>query len=92
MRQSKLDLFEERQVLSITDLVHELRATVEGGFKDVWVKGELSNFRAYNSGHWYFSLKDGDSQLSAVCFRLQAQACSFVPEDGLDVGCSADCI
>ena len=52
-------------------------------FGDVWVEGEVSNFRAYASGHLYFALKDEGSQLQAVCFRHSAQRPKFELEDGL---------
>jgi exodeoxyribonuclease VII large subunit len=54
-------------------------------FSDVWIEGEVSNFRAYASGHLYFGLKDEGSQLQAVCFRHSAQRLKFELEDGLQV-------
>jgi exodeoxyribonuclease VII large subunit len=52
-------------------------------FSDVWIEGEVSNFKAYPSGHLYFALKDEGSQLQAVCFRHSAQRLKFALEDGL---------
>jgi len=54
-------------------------------FADIWLRGEVSNFRAYPSGHLYFSLKDETSQIQAVCFRSSAQLLRFRLEDGLQV-------
>jgi exodeoxyribonuclease VII large subunit len=54
-------------------------------FSDVWIEGEVSNFKAYASGHLYFALKDEGSQLQAVCFRHSAQRLKFQLEDGLAV-------
>jgi exodeoxyribonuclease VII large subunit len=54
-------------------------------FSDVWIEGEISNFKAYPSGHLYFALKDEGSQLQAVCFRHSAQRLKFELEDGLQV-------
>lgn len=52
----------------------------------VWVKGEISGFRLYQqSGHMYFTLKDGDSAISCVMFRSRAQRLNFMPEDGMEV-------
>lgn len=52
----------------------------------VWVKGEISGFRLYQqSGHMYFTLKDGDSAISCVMFRSRAQNLKFRPEDGMEV-------
>ncbi len=54
-------------------------------FSDIWVAGEVSNLRAYPSGHLYFVLKDKDSQIDAVCFRSSAELLKFRLEDGLEV-------
>jgi exodeoxyribonuclease VII large subunit len=52
-------------------------------FSDVWIEGEVSNFKAYPSGHLYFALKDEGSQLQAVCFRHSAHRLKFALEDGM---------
>lgn len=57
------------QVLTVGALTREIRKVLEGGFRSVHVSGEISNFRAQSSGHCYFTLKDGDAQLSCVLFR-----------------------
>ena len=54
-------------------------------YGDVWVEGEISNFRPAPSGHVYFTLKDADAQLPIVLFRRQAMLLRFRPEDGLHV-------
>jgi len=86
----QLDLvFEEpaqlRRIWPVSDLVAEAKGLVEQKFGDVWVEGEISNFRAAPSGHIYFTLKDADAQLPAVLFRRQALLLRFRPEDGLHV-------
>src|SRR5260370_17329025 len=59
---------------------------MEREYSDIWVEGEISNFRAHDSsGHLYFTLKDGDSQIRAVMFRSQARLLRFRPEDGMQV-------
>jgi exodeoxyribonuclease VII large subunit len=58
---------------------------LEGGLRDVWVVGEVSNFRAAASGHCYFTLKDDKAQISAVLFRSACARLRFVPRDGLEV-------
>jgi exodeoxyribonuclease VII large subunit len=58
---------------------------IEETWADLWVHGEISNLRTAPSGHLYFTLKDGESQLPAVLFRRQAQLLRFHPEDGLEV-------
>jgi exodeoxyribonuclease VII large subunit len=54
-------------------------------FPDIWLEGEVSNFKAYSSGHLYFTLRDESSQISAVCFRSSAQALRFELKDGMQV-------
>jgi exodeoxyribonuclease VII large subunit len=76
---------ETRRIWKVADLVGEVRAHIEREYADVWVEGEISNLRPAPSGHVYFTLKDGDSQLPAVVFRRQASLLRFRPEDGLQV-------
>lgn len=71
--------------LSVTALTTRLKNTLEADFDDLWVAGEISNFRPYASGHLYFTLKDDRSQVRAVMFRGYAGLLRFRPEDGLDV-------
>ena len=75
----------ERRIWSVRDLVNDVRATVETAYTDLWVEGEISNFRAAPSGHLYFTLKDGEAQLPIVLFRRQALLLRFKPADGLAV-------
>jgi exodeoxyribonuclease VII large subunit len=77
--------FDERRVLRISELVGELRGQLEPHFRDVWIQGEISNLRRPGSGHLYFTLKDDEAQISAVCFRLRSRYLKFEPEDGMDV-------
>jgi exodeoxyribonuclease VII large subunit len=74
-----------RKVWAVCELVGEVRGLVERKYSDVWVEGEISNFRPAASGHLYFTLKDADAQLSTVLFRRQAILLRFRPEDGLHV-------
>ncbi|HUB50729.1 MAG TPA: exodeoxyribonuclease VII large subunit [Terracidiphilus sp.] len=67
------------------ELVTQVRELVEQEYADVWVEGEISNFRPAPSGHLYFTLKDADAQLPIVLFRRQAVLLRFRPEDGLHV-------
>ena len=73
------------RVLSVTDLTRWIRGTLEEALSDVWVAGEISNFRVPSSGHFYFCLKDKRSQISAVMFRSANQTLPFRPADGMDV-------
>jgi exodeoxyribonuclease VII large subunit len=75
----------ERRVWTVRDLVSAVRSHIEREYGDTWVEGEISNFRAHDSGHIYFTLKDASSQLSAVMFRSQARLLRFRPENGMQV-------
>src|SRR5947209_14690868 len=75
----------ERRVWGVRDLVAAARTHLEREYSDIWVEGEISNFKAHDSGHLYFSLKDRDSQIRAVMFRSQARLLRFRPEDGMQV-------
>jgi exodeoxyribonuclease VII large subunit len=74
-----------RRIWRVADLVSAVRTMVERGYTDVWVEGEISNFRPSESGHLYFTLKDGDAQLRIVMFRSQARLLRFRPESGMQV-------
>lgn len=75
----------DRRVWTVRDLVAAVRTHIERDYGDTWVEGEISNFRAHDSGHLYFTLKDRSSQLSAVMFRSQARLLRFRPEDGMQI-------
>jgi exodeoxyribonuclease VII large subunit len=71
--------------LSVSELSAQLKQTIEGRFNRVLVEGEVSNCRAWSSGHLYFTLKDDYAQIRAVMFRSQARQLKFSVEDGLRV-------
>jgi exodeoxyribonuclease VII large subunit len=75
----------ERRVWKVRDLVSAVRSHIEREYADAWVEGEISNFRAPDSGHLYFTLKDGNAQLKVVMFRSSARLLRFRPADGLQV-------
>ncbi len=82
-----MSLFDEteRRPLSISELTMQVRAALESRFASVWVEGEISNFKAHASGHWYFTIRDEGAQLRATCFRGTNRAIRFRPSDGLQV-------
>ena len=82
-----LDLFSRREILSVGELVAQLKRTTEDRFDFVWVEGEISGMRRPGSGHVYFALKDDSAMLRAVLFRHKAALLRFAPEDGLQVLC-----
>ncbi len=75
----------ERRVWTVRDLIASVRTQLEREYTDVWLEGEISNFRAHPSGHLYFTLKDEASQIRIVMFRTQARLLRFRPEDGMQV-------
>ena len=74
-----------RRIYAVRELVTSVRTHLEKGFPDVWVEGEISNYRPADSGHLYLTLKDGDSQLRVVMFRAQARLLRFRPQNGMQV-------
>ena len=81
-----------RKIYSVSELNSSIKEAInlEFGGETVWVAGEVSDFKGhYASGHWYFSLKEEQSQISAVCFSSDNQNINFTPENGMDVICGA---
>jgi len=72
----------QRKIYSVSQLSIEIRDLLERRFIDVWVEGEISNFKTSAAGHLYFTLKDDRAQLPAVCFRNSARLLRFRPENG----------
>ncbi len=70
---------------TVRALVAAVRTHVEREYADAWVEGEISNFRAPESGHLYFTLKDGNAQIRVVMFRSAARLLRFRPADGMQV-------
>ena len=71
--------------MTVSQLTNAIRTALESRFASVWVEGEISNFKAHSSGHWYFTIKDPNAQLRAKCFRSSNQRIRFKPTDGLHV-------
>src|SRR5512147_2705385 len=74
-----------RRIFTVRDLVSAIRTQLEREYTDVWVEGEISNYRPAESGHLYFTLKDDVSQLRIVMWRAQARLMRFKPENGMQV-------
>jgi exodeoxyribonuclease VII large subunit len=79
-----------REILSVGDLNRAIAASLEDRFDTIWVSGEISNFKAYDSGHWYFSLKDEEGQIRCVMFRGRNGQVGFMPQSGDLVEVSAN--
>jgi len=76
---------QERRIWTVRDLIASVRTRLERDYTDVWIEGEISNFRAHGSGHLYFTLKDGSAQIRVVMFRSSAKLLRFRPEEGMQV-------
>lgn len=79
------DLFSSpptRTVLSVSQLNRQARQLLETHLALLWVEGEVSNFSAPASGHWYFTLKDKDAQIRCAMFRSRSSLVRFRPEQG----------
>lgn len=74
-------------VYTVSQLNAVLKSVIEESFPTITLEGEISNFRPNTTGHLYFTLKDKNSQISAVMFRFRATSLTFVPKDGMLVRC-----
>jgi len=86
----QLDLFNSKasrapEPITVSDLNGRIKSQLESDFGRIFLKAEISNFKAHTSGHFYFTLKDSQSQVSAVMFRGQNSRINFRPKDGLEV-------
>lgn len=88
-KQAELPLFARtaQNFFTVSELNQIVKGTLETRLGAFWVVGEISNFRVPPSGHYYFTLKDHKSQISAVMFRRQGRGLSFAPEDGMEILC-----
>lgn len=75
------------KIFTVSEITQDIKIVLENTFGELWVEGEISNFKAHTSGHFYFSLKDQDSLLAAVMFSRANNNIKFKLEDGLKVIC-----
>jgi exodeoxyribonuclease VII large subunit len=83
--QMELSLELEPRVFQVNELNSAIQRLFETDFRRIWVAGEISGCRVANSGHYYFSLKDSQSQLKCALFKGAARLARFIPRDGLAV-------
>jgi len=80
------ELFEQEEedspIFSVTQVTNEVKKSLERKFRQIWIRGEISNLRAHSSGHFYFVLKDTKAQIKAVLFRGDAMGLSYLPQEG----------
>lgn len=78
-----MNLFDD--IMTVSELTREIKKTLETNFDKISVQGEISNFKAHYSGHWYFSLKDKDATISCTMWKGLNSYVFFTPEDGMKV-------
>ncbi|GAB6281638.1 MAG: exodeoxyribonuclease VII large subunit [Ignavibacterium sp.] len=76
---------EEKQILTVSALTKLIKQTLEEKFDNINLVGEISNFKAYISGHWYFTLKDNEAQISCTMWRSLNNYVFFTPQDGMKI-------
>ncbi|MEF8874643.1 MAG: exodeoxyribonuclease VII large subunit [Candidatus Thermoplasmatota archaeon] len=82
----------DRKIYSVSDLNLYVKSLLrrDEEIQNVWVKGEISNFRHYESKHMYFVLKDEKSEINSVMFHSDNRDIDFEPEEGMEVLCRGD--
>lgn len=69
--------------LAVATLTRAAKDVIEGAFTPLWVRGEISDFKAHRNGHWYFSLRDADARVRCVMWRGDTQRAPTRPSDGM---------
>ena len=77
-------------ILTITQVSNQVKFVLERDYSNLWIKGEIASCKPYPSGHIYLTLKDGQSELSAVIFSQYAHQLSHQPETGMKVTVTGD--
>lgn len=75
----------EKRIFTVSEVAHDLKTVIEDNFAYAWISGELSNTKLHSSGHFYFTIKDENAQLSGAMWRAQVTKLKFRPEDGMKV-------
>ncbi|MFH1783996.1 MAG: exodeoxyribonuclease VII large subunit [bacterium] len=78
-------LFDDKRVFTIGEINKISKDMLEGAFSNIWVQGEISNYKLHSMGHMYFTLKDEEGQISAVMYKGYTSQLRFTPGDGLKV-------
>ncbi len=76
---------DDRPTYTVTQVSDEIKLILEDSYPAVWIQGEVSNFKLYNSGHIYFNIKDKNAQIRAVIFQNASINLTFSPKDGMKV-------
>ncbi len=76
---------DDSAVLTVSQLTHQIKTLLEGKFVDVWVTGEISNYKKHSSGHHYFTIKDDNAELACTLWRSTATGIKVLLKDGMKV-------
>ncbi len=74
---------EQKRIYTVAEITAVVKQLLEESLPTLWVEGEISNFKAHSSGHYYFTIKDAQAQISAVMWRSRTASLPFIPEDGM---------
>ncbi|MCU7939512.1 MAG: exodeoxyribonuclease VII large subunit [gamma proteobacterium symbiont of Bathyaustriella thionipta] len=80
-----MTMINDPNVLSVSEFSRNVKRVLEYNFPAVWISGEISNLAMPRSGHWYFTLKDDQSQVRCAMFRQSNQRLNFVPDEGMQI-------
>lgn len=72
-------------LLTVSEITSQIKRTLESNFSELNVIGEISNFKSHVSGHWYFTIKDANAQISCTMWRGVNSSVFFTPQDGMKV-------
>lgn len=76
-----------KHIYTVSEITQVIKGLLENNVGEIWLEGEISNFKAATSGHFYFSLKDQNSIILAAMFAYANKGLKFAPQDGLKVIC-----
>src|SRR3989304_5050397 len=78
-------MFTMQEILTVSELTSQIKFVLEEGFSAVIVEGEISNFKAHVSGHWYFNLKDANAVISCTMWKGLNNMVFFTPQNGMKI-------
>lgn len=76
---------EPDNAIAVRTLTSAAKDLVEGAFPPLWVRGEVSDFKAHRNGHWYFALRDAEAQVRCVVWSTNQRRMAAPPDDGMEV-------
>jgi len=73
------------EILTVSELTNKIKFTLEDNFSQINIVGEISNFKAHVSGHWYFNLKDSNAVINCTMWKGLNSYVFFTPQDGMKI-------